>query len=383
MPPDPPPPSHPPDPTDPTPPPHLLEIPSATLAGAVKPTGVAARLSSNGHSLMPQDAKSAAGKPHACNQCSYRTARRHDLTKHMRVHSRTHDPKSEEKKHACPNCSYRTSRKHDLAKHARVHTGEKPFHCTECNYRASVKSHLTQHLRVHTGEKPHACNKCDYRASVKSQLVRHMRSHTGEKPCACDMCDYRAAHKSDLATHIMRRHTGEKPYQCDLCDYRAATKSHVTRHRQTHAAAKMQRRVTDDVPVAPQLHGDSVAVFGAPAPAHGVPAAIDAESMRATMRQAMDSAGFTHHTMATAPMGAPMPMSSLATNMSHPPPVQQIHTSWSTQMMHVPPHSLTTAMGPPNVALPPGMHHAMQPPLTHPPPLDIDPAGLQMRGLMP
>eukprot|EP00035_Acanthoeca_spectabilis_P029711 m.6116 g.6116 ORF g.6116 m.6116 type:complete len:433 (-) comp3801_c0_seq1:168-1466(-) len=329
-------------------PPPLLDIPSTDerLIDPMTP------------SSQPSTPKGGMDKPHTCDLCSYRTGRRHDLTKHMRVHNRTRDPKSPEKKHVCPetHCDYRTARKHDLQKHMRVHTGEKPYVCTKCGYRASVKSHLTQHIRVHTGEKPHACSECPYRASVKSQLVRHVRSHSGEKPCACDHCDYRAAHKSDLATHIMRRHTGEKPYKCEQCDYRAATKSHVTRHAQTH------RNKPRDIALTPA---------------------------------ALASTGHTFMETSTSLGRNPLDTTFLSVASSHPPPVQQISTQpFSPQISSLSPHllpqthaGLMSQSGPPMPHLAPAfgsfssVQHSLHP-LNQPPALDIDPTVLHVRGLM-
>ena len=61
-----------------------------------------------------------------------------------------HDDKP--RPHWCNVCHKRFARRRDLNIHERMHTGEKPFQCTQCGKRFSSQSTLGQHMNIHTGE---------------------------------------------------------------------------------------------------------------------------------------------------------------------------------------------------------------------------------------
>ncbi|XP_063596504.1 protein tramtrack, beta isoform-like isoform X4 [Penaeus indicus] len=78
---------------------------------------------------------------HNCVLCSFSTACKSDLSRHMKQHT-------EYSLFACPHCDYRTRRSNDLKKHLRIHTGEKPYCCSFCGYRTNTTSNLKAHVRT-------------------------------------------------------------------------------------------------------------------------------------------------------------------------------------------------------------------------------------------
>ncbi|XP_064482542.1 zinc finger protein 467-like [Ornithodoros turicata] len=113
--------------------------------------------------------------PYQCKEhprCSYGSARRNNLERHMRT---MHRPEES----FCCNEKFLT--KFEFVEHTQQEhqSGEYPCNFEGCNVVCTRRALLYRHERVHTGEKPHHCTECEYRSSSRSNLQRHLLSVHG------------------------------------------------------------------------------------------------------------------------------------------------------------------------------------------------------------
>ncbi|XP_073540333.1 uncharacterized protein [Phyllobates terribilis] len=169
-------------------------------------------------------------KPFACSECGKCFMHRENLFKHQKIHNG-------ERPFSCAECSKSFSQKSYLIEHLKFHMGEKPYSCSECGKPFSKKSVLVKHLRIHAEKKPLLCLECGKCFTKKSMLVKHQRIHTGRNPYICSECGKCFKKKSVLVDH-QRTHTGERPFPCMECGKSFTKKSVLVAHQRIHTGEK-------------------------------------------------------------------------------------------------------------------------------------------------
>ncbi|XP_053911012.1 zinc finger protein 462 isoform X5 [Cuculus canorus] len=98
--------------------------------------------------------------------------------KGLRSHERSHLALAmfaREDKYSCQYCSFVSAFRHNLDRHMQTHHGHhKPFRCKLCPFKSSYNSRLKTHiLKAHAGEHAYKCSFCSFSTMTISQLKEH------------------------------------------------------------------------------------------------------------------------------------------------------------------------------------------------------------------
>ncbi|XP_077201480.1 zinc finger protein 462 isoform X6 [Paroedura picta] len=98
--------------------------------------------------------------------------------KGLRSHERSHLALAmftREDKYSCQYCSFVSAFRHNLDRHMQAHHGHhKPFRCKLCPFKSSYNSRLKTHLlKAHAGEHAYKCSSCSFSTMTISQLKEH------------------------------------------------------------------------------------------------------------------------------------------------------------------------------------------------------------------
>ncbi|KGL75457.1 Zinc finger protein 462, partial [Tinamus guttatus] len=96
----------------------------------------------------------------------------------LRSHERSHLALAmfaREDKYSCQYCSFVSAFRHNLDRHMQTHHGHhKPFRCKLCPFKSSYNSRLKTHiLKAHAGEHAYKCSSCTFSTMTINQLKEH------------------------------------------------------------------------------------------------------------------------------------------------------------------------------------------------------------------
>ena len=161
---------------------------------------------------MPKLPESAS--TYACQLCSYKSAKRSKVARHVRaVHSNIRE-------HICTKCGAAFAHRYHLKSHyGAVHLKLKSNVCKVCGTAFASKSTLKSHEQsVHLKIKNHICTECGRAFTVAKLLKNHYLSvHLKLKLNACKVCSKTFATKSYLISHEKAVHLKVKNHICTDC----------------------------------------------------------------------------------------------------------------------------------------------------------------------
>nr|CAH7715109.1 unnamed protein product [Callosobruchus chinensis] len=160
------------------------------------------------------------------------------------------------KLHGCSECSYKTAIKSNLSKHVSqhvVHPSSRKYKCTyiDCNAVFKSQDSLDDHVvKKHpysissVSTKIYECTECNYKTTLKYKLGKHMlvhpESHSSYELGTCTHCSAVFKSEKALDEHVVREHPKfiksleRKIYRCTECIYKTVFKYKFERHMSAH-----------------------------------------------------------------------------------------------------------------------------------------------------
>ncbi|XP_037008539.1 zinc finger protein 462 isoform X1 [Artibeus jamaicensis] len=141
-----------------------------------------------------------------CSQCDRVLMSMQGLRSHERSHLAL-AMFTREDKYSCQYCSFVSAFRHNLDRHMQTHHGHhKPFRCKLCSFKSSYNSRLKTHiLKAHAGEHAYKCSWCSFSTMTISQLKEHSLKVHGKaltlpRPRIVSLLSSHSHHASQKAT---------------------------------------------------------------------------------------------------------------------------------------------------------------------------------------
>ena len=132
-----------------------------------------------------------------CEICS----KRFKSKKFLRDHERSHINR------LCENCN-KVVKVTSFYKHIQKCLYDAPrFNCELCEFRTYRKENVKRHMKVHSKspkEKPYHCDKCAYISDTKGHIKEHLKSHSPKFQCT--YCRRKLRSEEKLIAHISKNH---------------------------------------------------------------------------------------------------------------------------------------------------------------------------------
>ncbi|XP_071588054.1 zinc finger protein 462 isoform X2 [Heliangelus exortis] len=170
--------------------------------------------------------------------------------KGLRSHERSHLALAmftREDKYSCQYCSFVSAFRHNLDRHMQTHHGHhKPFRCKLCPFKSSYNSRLKTHIL-----KAHADSSYSEPPDVQQQLNHYQsaalaRNNNNFSPVPlsgtaagvekmevilnCEFCEFSSGYIQSIRRHYRDKHGGKKLFKCKDCSFYTGFKSAFTMH---------------------------------------------------------------------------------------------------------------------------------------------------------
>ncbi|XP_053911011.1 zinc finger protein 462 isoform X4 [Cuculus canorus] len=169
--------------------------------------------------------------------------------KGLRSHERSHLALAmfaREDKYSCQYCSFVSAFRHNLDRHMQTHHGHhKPFRCKLCPFKSSYNSRLKTHiLKAHAdssySEPPDVQQQLNHYQSAALARNNNMSpiplsgSAAGlekmEAILNCEFCEFSSGYIQSIRRHYRDKHGGKKLFKCKDCSFYTGFKSAFTMH---------------------------------------------------------------------------------------------------------------------------------------------------------
>ncbi|CAH1773841.1 unnamed protein product [Owenia fusiformis] len=157
----------------------------------------------------------------------------------------------------CIHCGKTLSTPRNMRQHVeRVHHQIKKFACDQCSFTSYQKQQLTRHLMTHSDERPFQCELCSWSGIKRHSWMKHMNSHS-DIPCyKCSLCEFTAITKTEVQEH-QRTHVPQLDQQmyisCGCCNALLKTEEEMKEHYITEHDAVLLTSVNEDGVVSIEL----------------------------------------------------------------------------------------------------------------------------------